>query len=381
MLPSIRVAAKDASCLREYENDLESAQYEHLEYREMQGYVDGTLDADDRENVLDHLRLCGECRQDVNEMAAIRSRIEKETKSRQEPAGGGNTAAKILKKHGPGLLLGLAGATVALGLLSWAYVHHIQSRIAGLEGTISRLEREKSDLKQRADTSRALLDGGRQIGIDENGKLRGLEALTASYEPILKEALTMGRVSVPQPPETKMGQVGSLMGGDNVAARFDVLYPVSTTVEHARPVFEWQHLSGATGYTVILKDVVTGAEYESKPTTGTSWQVGKQLVRGHQYAWMVLATTNESSVRAPARDKPFATFRILDADQAQEISSARNRWGSFHLVMGVIYAKAGLTREAEQEFGKLATANPDSPIARSLLASVQSATSSHFNRR
>jgi hypothetical protein len=362
-------------------NDLEAARYEHLEYREMQGYVDGTLDTAERENVLDHLRLCGECRQDIQEMATIRDRIEQETRSKEEPTKR-NKAATLVKAHGPGILIGIAGAGLAIGLMFWVYAHRAQSRIAGLEGAVSQLEHENNDLKQRADNSPTLQDGGRQLRIDGNDKVQGLENLPATYVALLKEAVTSGRVSIPAPPETKMGQVGSLMGanGGAGAAKFDVLYPVSTSVEATRPVLEWQRLLGATGYTVFLKDVATGAGYESKPTTGTSWTVDRQLVRGHQYAWMVLASTDEGSVRAPARDKPFATFKILNADQMQEISSARSQWGHFHLVMGIVYAKAGLVREAEREFKSLAAANPDSPTARDLLASVQKATGDNFHR-
>src|SRR5438034_8061744 len=57
-------------------------------------------------------------------------------------------------------------------------------------------------------------------------------------------------------------------------------------------------------------------------------------------------TLFRSRVRAPAPEKPFATFRILDERQAQDISLARKAWGSSHLVMGLVYARAGLDRKS-----------------------------------
>jgi hypothetical protein len=89
---------------------------------------------------------------------------------------------------------------------------------------------------------------------------------------------------------------------------------------------------------------------------------------------MVEAIVEGRGIRAPAAGKPFATFKILDAQQAQEISLVRKIWGSSHLVMGVIYATAGLRSEAEKEFGELVADNPESSTARSLLASVEAKT-------
>ncbi|PYV32625.1 MAG: hypothetical protein DMG09_23990 [Acidobacteria bacterium] len=95
---------------------------------------------------------------------------------------------------------------------------------------------------------------------------------------------------------------------------------------------------------------------------------------------MVEATFDGQRVRAPAPGKPFATFRILDEHQAQEVSLARKAWGSSHLVMGLVYAKAGLTREAEKEIRELVAANPESSTAKSLLERVEVKTISGRRR-
>jgi hypothetical protein len=207
--------------------------------------------------------------------------------------------------------------------------------------------------------------------IDQKGELLGFDTLAADYRDALKDALTAGRISMPPPPETSLGKKGPLLGGSPQRRNFEVLSPSGTAVEDTRPVFQWQQLDGATSYTVFVQDLATGAEIESQPSTKTAWTPDKPLVRGHQYNWMVAAVTDGERVRAPAPNKPFATFRVLDEKKAREISLARKEWNSSHLVMGLIYAKAGLIREAEKELRELVAANPESTAAKSLLASMR----------
>ena len=55
-----------------------------------------------------------------------------------------------------------------------------------------------------------------------------------------------------------------------------------------------------------------------------------------------------------------------------ELAAARRAYGSSHLTLGLLYADAGLLREAEQEFRLVQKANPNSDLARNLLRNVQS---------
>ena len=75
------------------------------------------------------------------------------------------------------------------------------------------------------------------------------------------------------------------------------------------------------------------------------------------------------SPRPPA---PQAKFRIIVGAKAAELINARRAYPSAHLTLGLLYADAGLLREAEQEFRLLQKANPTSDLARNLLRQVQS---------
>jgi hypothetical protein len=352
--------------------------HKHLDYDQLEGYVDGTLDADGRRFVLAHIEDCEECRSDIRDMAAIKERIKPQADSQPMPAKLDGPAA-LWQMPGYRLAFGLAVFIVVLACLFWAYAHRMQLRVGTQETTIARLEQVNNDLRRQTEEMTAkppagaalsLQDGNRQITMDKNGELLGLDVLPATYLSALKDALKTGRVPIPLPPETTMGCVGSLLGSGPRDKGFEVLSPTGIVVEDTRPVFEWQRLAGATEYIVMIKDLASGAEIESPSTSNTTWLPEMQLVRGHQYAWMVEANVEARRVRAPAPGRAFATFKVLDAQQALEISRARKMYGDSHLVMGLIYARAGLLHEAEKEFGVLLSANPDSSTAKSLLANV-----------
>ena len=349
---------------------------EHLDYDQVEGYVDGTLDVEKRESVAVHIEDCKECAREVREIAELKARIEADVKSRTTL---GKLAA-FLKMPVNLFAVGLAVFTIVLAIVFWAHAYRMNLHVAALENAIARIEQNGNDLRRQIEgisakrpggAPLALKDGNRQILIDEKGDLLGFDMLPANYRDALKDALTAGRISILPPPETTLGQKGPTLGSRPQGRTFEALSPAGTAVEDTRPVFEWQPLAGATSYTVFVKDLATGAEIEGQPTGRTTWTSDKPLVRGHQYAWMVEAAIDGQRVRAPAPEKPFATFRILDERQAQEISLARKAWGSSHLVMGLVYARAGLEREAEKEFRELVAANPESSTARSLLASVE----------
>ena len=102
---------------------------------------------------------------------------------------------------------------------------------------------------------------------------------------------------------------------------------------------------------------------------GLSW-TAPQLARGQLYSWQVKASRGGQDFIAPRQSAPQARFRILNQAAAAEITRARRDYASSHLLLGLLYAQAGLLAEAEQEFRELQKANPDSDASRKLTASV-----------
>jgi hypothetical protein len=62
---------------------------------------------------------------------------------------------------------------------------------------------------------------------------------------------------------------------------------------------------------------------------------------------------------------------VLDQNRANELAKAKRAYGSSHLTLAVLYADAGLLKEAEQELRLLRRANPNSDLAAKLLRQVQ----------
>jgi len=104
---------------------------------------------------------------------------------------------------------------------------------------------------------------------------------------------------------------------------------------------------------------------------GTAWTVTPPLARGQSYSWQVKAIKDGQQFQAPKPPAPQARFRVLGGQQADEIVRARRSYGSSHLVLGLMYARAGLLDEAARELRALQSANPNSDVARRLLASIQ----------
>ena len=97
------------------------------------------------------------------------------------------------------------------------------------------------------------------------------------------------------------------------------------------------------------------------------------LPRGRTYTWQVVAESAGRRLVAPAPPEPDVRFRVLDASRAEALSAARSRRAS-HLVLGVLYAEAGLIDDAHRELLALHRDNPASRTAEALVAALPART-------
>jgi len=88
---------------------------------------------------------------------------------------------------------------------------------------------------------------------------------------------------------------------------------------------------------------------------------------------MVEAVKEGRRLRSPALDKPYAGFKVLDKQSFENIQRAQAAWGSSHLVMGIVYAKAGLKDAARKELKELQASNPDVRVINKLIKNIDSA--------
>jgi len=161
--------------------------------------------------------------------------------------------------------------------------------------------------------------------------------------------------------------------GAGGGADFRLLSPAGVVVETDRPVLSWSPLEGAGGYTVTIFDSDLNRVAASEPLSATRWVVPTPLARGRTYVWQVRAVKGGVEVVAPPPAGQRVKFRVLERAKLEEVERARRSQPDSHLVLGVLYAEAGLLEEAEREFAALVRANPQSQAARRLLAGVRAA--------
>lgn len=374
----------------------------HLTYEQLAALVDDQLGDIDREILKSHLDLCPPCETELNDLREVRSTMTTGAKVPKEHAPTGKSSlherfmAFVTFRRLPAFSLLALTAVAALALLSFLISIPLRrenaearARVAELErsndslkeqgATVDGLQNELAGLRQENERLRrsaeaqalvALNDGGGRIILDAQGNLSGIQT-AAGYEQAVKDALRTERVTLPAALREVRSQSGTLMGGTQT--EFSVRTPVGIVIETDRPTFRWTSLDAGASYTVTVYDSNLIKVAESGPLMTTEWTLLSTLARGRIYIWQVRATKEGQQVVAPSPAAGRAKFKVLEQSKVEQIALAKQSGTKSHLMMGLLYAEAGLLSEAEQEFNALRTANPDSSTARKLLQSVRQA--------
>jgi hypothetical protein len=230
----------------------------------------------------------------------------------------------------------------------------------------------------------ALQDQRGPVGLDGNGKLFGLVGVPPGEAKAIATALQRGSLEVPDEVRTLSTIPKSIEMDDN-AAGMALTSGASTCVRTTRPTLSWQPVEGAQAYTLVLFNSQGRPLYYGGPTSETSWTPPAPLQRGVIYTWRV-AAYRTSETQAAARGGAGATpppseklagavtrFKVIDAASASALERALRAAPASRVVAGVLYARAGLLDDAGREFSYLVAKNPDSGLAKALLASVEAA--------
>jgi hypothetical protein len=162
------------------------------------------------------------------------------------------------------------------------------------------------------------------------------------------------------------------MGG-SPSVEYPLLGPFREVVTTDRPTLKWRPVEGATAYVAGVYDLALNEVVVSDRQEQTEWTVPRPLKRGRTYVWQLKVTRSGVVTRLPAAGAPDARFKVLEASRLDAIERARQGHGDSHLLMGVLYADAGLLADAEREIEQLAQANPRSEVAQRLLRGIKSA--------
>jgi anti-sigma factor RsiW len=344
----------------------------HLRQEQLMAYTQGRLDEVDHELVESHLESCAQCATRAQELAHSAGHradlLPISTHGQTSPPAPWTRLSAAWDRFLSVPLALRVAATVAMTtLLAIAVMLLLQTGTDRREIVEHPPAPKPSDAPQQgpqpeapAPILLALKDGPEQITLEEQNNVTGLESVDHQR---VKTALTTGRVQRPGMPRELLGSSAPTMGRPGGSA-FALLYPVGRIDESDRPTFHWRPLAGSVSYQVTIADPEAGyKEVATSPELrDTKWKVDRRLERGRVYSWQVIARTDGGEEKAPE-----AKFKVLERAKANEVARAKRAYAGRHLVLGLVYAEAGLIDEAEREFMALVRDNPQSPIAKNLL--------------
>lgn len=164
-------------------------------------------------------------------------------------------------------------------------------------------------------------------------------------------------------------QVGPDILRDHVTPRPGGTFsPTATVIETPQPEFRWPTVKASTYVVRVFQDVKEIAR--SPLLRQNRWTPPQPLVRGVTYVWQVEAHSRNVTI-LPAPPDPPNLFTVLGTSQAAEIAEARRRFAGDHLLLGVLYARAGVREGAKDELIRWTSMHPTDTAARELLASVE----------
>lgn len=351
----------------------------HLSQEEAARFVDRKLSGEELQEVADHLTICQQCAVAVDELKTFTEQIAPWLDRQYHPATvasptqgwwkGAIAALGALFSATPRLAFGAALAVLLVAVSGWI-IWPTQPQSEPNQEIADTPPPAQQPAQQPAAVVAQLKDGEGRLRLDQEGKLSGADQLPAAYQRMLKEALATGRIERSSKLEGLTRPPSSLMSTDNEGNEFSVIDPVGRVVMSNRPTFRWSRMEGARGYVVEVYDRNFDLVATSPQLTSRSW-TGPRLPRGKEYVWQVKAVKEGEEIISPRPPAAQARFRILEEGKAKEVWKARRAYGRSHLMLGLLYAEAGLVREAEQELRALQKANPESEVARVLLNQVR----------
>ena len=257
---------------------------EHLDYEWLAAYVDGAMVDDEREMTEVHLKLCGQCREEVEEFIAWQRDSEPELKvrylldDRADPrkwVWGSWDWLRMIRKPAYAFAVLLAiGTTITFAILflksgpnsqirqqansspspsvlvsTTPVVNNDPTPILGATPT-PQIRASPSTQPQQSGSKNAppntittatkptisLNDGNRVVAIDKSGKLTGLAKLPPELERSMKRVLLSEEVEHPAVLTELEGNRGDLRGEGNQSS-FKLLSPARIVDSDDRPVF------------------------------------------------------------------------------------------------------------------------------------------------
>jgi len=196
----------------------------------------------------------------------------------------------------------------------------------------------------------AVIDGGRKVGLDADGRLIGFGRLPAGLERDLARVLEGRPLKANPILEELRTPDGVARSAPGEPEPVKLIEPLETVVREARPRFRWTTQQGAVAYSVTVTDDRFNVVVESERLDRTTWRPEAALERGRVYQWQVTAYNGEQPLEGQLHQ--VGLFRVMSSGELAALRKAETDLESA-LARAVLYAKVGLIDEAGSELGKV----------------------------
>jgi len=340
----------------------------HLTYEQLEAYVDRKVSIAESEAVLSHVRTCRSCFDELGDLQAFKRELDG-----SKASGYGEQKSAWMQR------------------LSQTWVRQTQAMSAGMRQSWSMSSRARLALAVSAVALLALavaLDWrwfgswlqapSPQVATSPSSINQLLASLSPDDKSAVLNAISQQRVSAPGVVAELQGKPETLLGKPETIERFEVIAPVGEVVLDSRPDFRWQALAGAHEYSVAVFDANLNPVGSSPPLQGTHWKMEGMLKRGQVYRWQVTARLRDGrSVNSPAPPSPEAEFQVLDQEESDKLERFKAAHPDAHLVLGILYAQAGMLDEGERELTLVGASDPNYGLADRLLNSIRQIRHAH----
>ena len=320
----------------------------HLTESEVDALVAGTASPGLRLSSAQHLSGCAMCSEDVADLRAFSSRRADTPRFRWLAA----VAATLL---------------VAFGIGSFLSSRTTEAPEESVV-TVPPPARVAIKTDRLTATPMAMRDGRVVIGAD--GSIDGLTFANGADAELARQAVTGG--AIPRAAIlSQLTSVATISRGPTQSNVFDVLEPRGVVVRSLQPRFVWTPQPGITQYRVSVFTDDFVLVQESPVVNATEWTPTRSLPRGQNLTWQVTAIGDGRETIAPSPQSGEARFHVLGEASDQKLRAEESRYAGSDLMLGLIYARAGLMIEAEKALAAFAWKNRDAARAQELYRAIR----------
>ena len=328
-------------------------------------YLDNDLSRSDTADLEEHLRTCELCQKALADLKAFREELLQSPAQEYAPAINttrsfrAGLGSRLFSQDKPRFLVRFTRPLVYTGVAAVAALIVVFGIV---------IVRSPETLRIAGNGQVTVADGSHRISVGPKGITNPpaglsadvLTALNNVAAPILKNeppsfssALKDNLAALKREPSVLLGQPPNTVP-------FQVISPVRTWVESARPEFKWTKATDATDYVVhVIVDDGSQEEAETSPViipaadaTTCQWVPAEStaLSWGKRYRWYVAATIKDQEVDAPGIEQAQAKFALLSDEAMARLNALKKGVQDDHLLDGFLNLNSGLLDDAQREF-------------------------------